>query len=108
MLCVDGRLEGEGVNELRKAIAGTPRPLPLQLRGLRWADEMGFQTLRELRGHGVTLHGLSPYVRLLLDAPEPGSGQSQGPASQAREPEKHRPGGSRAKTRRSKKSDGNN
>ena len=102
MLHIDGRLEGEGVSELRKAVAETRRPRPLQLRGLRWADETGLQILRELRARGVALHGFSPYVGLLLDASEPGSDQSQGSVSPAPEPKKRRRPGPRGKTSRSK------
>ncbi len=63
---VDGRLDAEVVEELKRVVAELSGPLRLELAGLRSADEVGLEALRALRAHGIVLTGASPYLRLRL------------------------------------------
>jgi anti-anti-sigma regulatory factor len=64
---VAGRLVGEGVEELSRVCAASPRPLRIDLAGLLHADELGLSLLRSLRASGAQLADVSPFIRLLLD-----------------------------------------
>jgi hypothetical protein len=64
---VDGRLVGEGVEELDRICTAALRPLRIDLSGLLQADELGLSLLRALRGSGVELAGVSPFIQLLIE-----------------------------------------
>ncbi len=66
VVIVDGRLDGEVVEELERVVAEQSGPLRLELAGLRSADEAGLEALRALRARGIVLTGASPYLRLRL------------------------------------------
>ena len=63
---VEGWLDADGAAELEGVVAGLVGRVSLQLSGLKSADQPGLSSLRGLRGRGVPLTGLSPYLRLLL------------------------------------------
>ncbi len=67
VLTLDGRLTGDEVDELRRAVDEVGGLVVLDLTGLQFADRPGVSVLRELRAHGVKLTGASPYIALLLD-----------------------------------------
>jgi hypothetical protein len=71
---VDGRLEGDGVVELARVLAGLPDPHRLDLADLRSADEVGLEALRSLQARGVSMARLSRYLSLLLEAGSPRAG----------------------------------
>ena len=63
---VDGRLAGEGSDQLDEACAGRRQGLVLDLQNLMTIDDVGLATLRRFAGDGVVLRNTSPYVSLLL------------------------------------------
>ncbi len=65
-LALDGRLTGDEVAELRRAVDEVGGEVTLDLAGLQFADRSGVCALRELRAHGVRITGASPYLTLLL------------------------------------------
>ena len=65
-LALDGRLTGDEVAELRRAVDEVGGEVLLDLAGLQFADRPGVCALRELKGHGVRITGASPYITLLL------------------------------------------
>ena len=64
---VDGRLEGEGVEELNRVCRDLVPPFVLELTHLQQADTAGLQLINTLADAGVDLRGVSPYIALLLD-----------------------------------------
>ena len=64
---VDGRLEGEGVEELHRVCRDLVPPFVLELTHLQHADTAGLQLINTLADAGVDLRGVSPYIALLLD-----------------------------------------
>jgi anti-anti-sigma regulatory factor len=71
---IDGRLEEEGLPELERTLAWLTGPVRLELAGLTSVDGAGLDALRALRARGLSLHGASPYVALLLDPDGPPEG----------------------------------
>ena len=70
VLTLDGRLTGDEVDELRRAVDEIGGKVLLDLTGLQFADRPGVSVLRELKAHGVSFTGATPYIALLLgDAP---------------------------------------
>jgi len=70
VLTLDGRLTGDEVDELRRAVDEVGGKVILDLMGLQFADRPGVSVLRELKAHGAEFTGASPYIGLLLgDAP---------------------------------------
>jgi anti-anti-sigma regulatory factor len=67
VLTLDGRLTGDEVAELRRAVDEVGGKVILDLTGLQFADRPGVSVLRELKAHGAKFTGCSPYMRLLLD-----------------------------------------
>ena len=65
-LALDGRLTGDEVAELRRAIDEIGGEVLLDLAGLQFADRPGVSALRELKAQGVRIAGASPYITLLL------------------------------------------
>lgn len=63
---VEGRLEAEGVQDLRTVCAGGPRGV-LDLAGLRGADEDGWMLLRSLKGAGWGIAGASLFASRVLE-----------------------------------------
>ena len=63
---VEGRLDGDGVEELEKECREPPGALELNLSALLTADDVGLALLRSLRDSGAVLTGASPFLRLLL------------------------------------------
>lgn len=70
LLRVDGRLEAESLNELEQACEEAQSPLTLNLEGLRWIDDQGAETLRQLIAGGTVVTGASPFVALRLNEKE--------------------------------------
>ena len=66
VLRVDGWLEDDAADELRRVARTEERPLVLDLTGVRSADARGLQTLLELADEGVELRGHSDHLGLLL------------------------------------------
>lgn len=66
---VEGWLDADGAAELEGVLRGLAGRVSLNLSGLKWADEAGLAALRGLWGRGVSLTGLSPYLRLRLGRP---------------------------------------
>jgi ABC-type transporter Mla MlaB component len=69
VLALDGRLTGDEIAELRRAVDEVGGKVILDLTGLQFADRPGVSVLRELKAHGAKFTGASPYIVLLLDAP---------------------------------------
>ncbi len=65
-ICVEGRLKGTDVPDLRDMCESANAPWCLDLSGLRSADKDGIRALRSLLESGAELHGADPYVRQLL------------------------------------------
>ena len=63
---VEGWLDADGSAELEGVMAGLTGRVSVELSELKSADEAGLSSLRGLWGRGVTLTGVSPYLRLLL------------------------------------------
>ena len=63
---VEGRLDTEGVPELRREIGLAEGAITLDLSGLTSADTAGLQELSELSERGIKLRSASPYIRQLL------------------------------------------
>ena len=66
VLTLDGRLTGDEVAELRRAVNEVGGQVALDLTGLQFADRQGVSVLRELRARGAQLIGVSHYLGLLL------------------------------------------
>ena len=64
---VDGRLVGEGVEELKRVCRDLVPPFVLELTDLQQADAAGLQLINCLADAGGELRGASPYIALLLD-----------------------------------------
>ena len=65
VLHVDGELLGEGVGELER-LAGTVRPLRLDLGNLLRADAVGLAAIHRLAAGGAELKNVPPYFASLL------------------------------------------
>lgn len=63
---VAGAFGGQALMEVRRLCKITLGPLCLDLSNLQSAEEEGVRYLKELEESGVTLVGLSPYIRLLM------------------------------------------
>ncbi len=66
MLALDGRLTGDEVVELHRAVAEAGGEVMLDLAGLQFADQLGVKALRELKAQGARFTGASPYIELLI------------------------------------------
>jgi ABC-type transporter Mla MlaB component len=66
-LRIAGRLEGEGLTELDRAVAAAARPLTIDLSDLQHADAEALALLAQLEGAGVRLARATQYLRLRLD-----------------------------------------
>jgi hypothetical protein len=65
---IHGWLREDVLGELESACESVPGPLRLDLSRLKGADQAGLLAL-QVRAHaGARLEGMSPYIRLLLDA----------------------------------------
>ncbi len=64
---IDGRLTAENVPVLDSRCTEVGRPHVLDVAGLKSADAVGSEKLRELASSGVEIRGASPYLRLLID-----------------------------------------
>jgi hypothetical protein len=64
---IDGRLTAEDVPVLDERCTEVGRPHVLDIRGLRLADEVGSERLREFASSGVEIRGASPYLKLLIE-----------------------------------------
>jgi len=62
-----GRLEGSPVSELLATCRSIDGEFVLDLSGLRSASTEGISAIRELVCGDVTIRGVSPFIRLLLD-----------------------------------------
>ena len=63
---IDGRLAGEGVDELLSACAEIEPPSTVDLTHLVSADASGLEVLRAWQEGGAKLLGASPYIALRL------------------------------------------
>jgi len=66
VLTLDGRLTGDEIVELRRAVAEAGGQVVLDLTGLQFADRPGVSALRELKAHGVGFTSVPPYIALLI------------------------------------------
>jgi ABC-type transporter Mla MlaB component len=66
-LRIAGRLEGEGLTELDRAVAAAARPLTIDLSDLQHADAEALALLAQLEGAGARLARATQYLRLRLD-----------------------------------------
>jgi anti-anti-sigma regulatory factor len=66
MLALDGRLTGDEVDELHRAVAELGGQVVLDLTGLQFVDQLAVRALRELQAQGARLTGASPYIELLI------------------------------------------
>jgi len=67
VLALDGRLTGDEVAELSRALAEFGGQVILDLTWLQFADREGVRVLRELRTQGARFTDVSPYLELLLE-----------------------------------------
>lgn len=70
---IDGRLAGEGVDELLSACAEIEPPSTVDLTHLVSADASGLEVLRSWREGGAKLLGASPYIALRLGLSDNGA-----------------------------------
>ena len=70
VLQIDGRLVAESLNALEQACEDARLQLTLNLEGLRWIDDQGAETLRQLIAGGTVVTGASPFVALRLNEKE--------------------------------------
>ena len=66
VLQVDGLLQAGDVETLNHEFQTAGGSVKLELSHLRSADASGVEAIHELVSRGATLHGLSPYLELLL------------------------------------------
>ena len=66
VVTLDGRLTGDEVAELHRAVAEAGAPVVLDLAGLQFADRPGVRALQELKARGAALTRASPYMAILL------------------------------------------
>jgi hypothetical protein len=66
---VAGDLRGRGIVELERVCRETVGPFTLDLANLRSLEAGGVELIRELAARGAKMTGVSPYVGLLLKAP---------------------------------------
>jgi hypothetical protein len=66
LLQIDGRLEGESLEELERATQGVQSPLTLNLEGVLWIDDRAVEALWRLMAGDTVVTGASPYVALQL------------------------------------------
>lgn len=71
VVSVAGRLEGGGMRELLKTCDSIEGEFLLDLSGLRSADSKGIAAIRKLADQGQKLRGVSPFIRVLLNAEPP-------------------------------------
>jgi len=64
---VEGRLDGDGAEELEKECIEATGALELDLSALLTADEVGLALLRSLRDSGAALSGASRFLQLLIE-----------------------------------------
>jgi ABC-type transporter Mla MlaB component len=69
VLTIAGQLVGDGVAELARVAQAAKAPLALDLTHLQQADADGIALLQALADAGAPLHGVSPYIALLLARP---------------------------------------
>src|SRR5262249_29655381 len=69
ILELHGWVSGREVAELLAACAAAPLPLRIDLANVACASAEGVLALRELRARGARLVNASPYLELLLGAP---------------------------------------
>jgi len=65
---VSGRLVGPGVQELLNTCNSIEGGLLLDFTDLRSVDPEGIKAIRRLVGERAKFRGISPFIRLLLDA----------------------------------------
>jgi anti-anti-sigma regulatory factor len=63
---VEGRLATAGVRLLEELVQDSAGAVSLDLSNLMSADDAGIAVLRTLKGRGVRLTSVSPYIGLLL------------------------------------------
>jgi anti-anti-sigma regulatory factor len=66
LICIQGDLDGEGAEALRRECRSAGAIVRLDLSGLRSANRDGIEALRSLAAEGAELTGASPYVLQLL------------------------------------------
>jgi len=66
LLRIDGRLEGESLEEFERATQEARSPLTLNLEGVAWIDDRAVKALRRLMAGSAIVTGASPYVALQL------------------------------------------
>jgi hypothetical protein len=66
VLRVEGLLQAADVESLRHEWDVAGGSVTLELSQLQSADASGVEAIRELVSHGAKLHGVSPFMELLL------------------------------------------
>ena len=61
-----GRLDGDAIEVLVDACGDIAAGAIIDLAEVSYANDAGVRALGELRGRGAVLHGLRPYLALLL------------------------------------------
>ena len=87
---VDGWLAGDAVAELVRVVDSAAGRTRLVLDDLRGADAAGILVLRQLEDRGVSLDGLSTYIRLMLAGPAGGGPESSSRIARSETPVKRR------------------
>jgi anti-anti-sigma regulatory factor len=64
---IAGRLSGTAVAQLKKACDPIEDPFIVDLSTLLFADDEGINAIRALVDKGAQIHGVSPFIQLLLD-----------------------------------------
>ena len=68
---IEGRLDVDGVPDLRREVEVAGGTIRLDLSGLTSADAGGVKALLELSESGARLRGATAYIRQLLDMVSP-------------------------------------
>jgi hypothetical protein len=71
VLALHGWLSGPEVSEFERVATHASLPLRIDLSHLAGADQSGVTALNSQRERGARLTNASPYIGLLLKAPEP-------------------------------------
>lgn len=86
LFALHGWLSGPEVAEFERVAGDVPVPFRIDLSHLAGADAEGVRALTTQRERGVRLINASPYLELLLTAPEPSPGNRFAPRARRGSP----------------------
>lgn len=69
VVCVTGHLSGNKVAQLKKTCDPIEDPFSIDLSDLRYADDEGVSTILAMTDRGAQVHGVSPFIQMLLESP---------------------------------------